>query len=59
MPKFVEMDPTVSLADQLEDDGRPVMLVNTFTVPADDADRLLAAWAGAALMKRQSGFIST
>lgn len=60
MPKFVEMDATVTLADQLESDGGPVVLVNTFTVPADDADRLLAVWAAdAALMKRQPGFIST
>ncbi len=37
-----------------------MILVNTFTVPAEDADRLLSAWAGdAALMKRQPGFIST
>lgn len=60
MPKFAEMDPTVALADQLGDDGGPVILVNTFTVPAKEADQLLAAWAGdAALMKRQPGFIST
>ena len=60
MPKFAEMDAAVTLADQLEDDGGPVILVNTFTVPVDDADRLVAAWAGdAALMKCQPGFIST
>jgi heme-degrading monooxygenase HmoA len=61
MPKFVEMDATVTLANQLDDnDGGPVILVNTFTVPAEDADRLMAAWAGdSALMKRQPGFIST
>jgi len=60
MPKFTEMDATVTLADQLKDDGGPVILVNTFTIPAEDADRLLAAWAeDAALMKRQPGFIST
>jgi len=60
MPKFAEMDVTVTLADQLEDDGGPVILVNTFTVSPEEADRLIAAWAGdAAFMKRQPGFIST
>ena len=60
MPKFAEMDAAITLADQLGDDGGPVILVNTFTVPGEDADQLLAAWAGdAALMKRQPGFIST
>ena len=60
MPNFVEMNATVTLADQLSDEGGPVILVNTFTVPAEEADRLVAAWTGdAALMKRQPGFIST
>ena len=60
MPKFAEMDMAVTLADQLEDHGGPVILVNTFTVLAEDADRLVSAWTeDAALMKRQPGFIST
>ena len=60
MPNFAEMDATVTLADQLKDEGGPVILVNTFTVPAEDADRLAAAWAvDAALMKGQPGFVST
>ncbi len=34
MIKFVEMDAAVSVGDQLkEDDGNPVVLINTFTVP--------------------------
>lgn len=54
------MDRTVTLADQLEDEGGQVVLVNTFVVPPEDADRLLAVWAtDAAIMKRQPGFIST
>ncbi|WP_235856059.1 antibiotic biosynthesis monooxygenase family protein [Mesobaculum littorinae] len=54
------MDETVTLASQLEDEGGPVVLINTFTVPPEDADALLEAWAkDAALMKRQPGFIST
>ena len=60
MPNFAEMNATVTLADQLSDEGGPVILVNTFTVRAEEADRLVAAWTGdAALMKRQPGFIST
>jgi heme-degrading monooxygenase HmoA len=60
MPNFIEMDQTVTLADQLKDQGGAVVLVNTFVVPPEDADRLLAAWAAdAAIMKRQPGFIST
>jgi heme-degrading monooxygenase HmoA len=60
MPEFAEMDATVTLADQLSDEGGPVILVNTFTVPVEDADRLVSAWAGdAAVTKRQPGFIST
>jgi heme-degrading monooxygenase HmoA len=60
MPRFVEMDRTVTLADQLKDEGGAVVLVNTFVAPPEDADRLLAAWAAdAAIMKRQPGLIST
>ncbi len=60
MPKFIEMDRTVTLTDQLKDEGGPVVLVNTFVVPPEDAYRLLAVWAAdAAIMKGQPGFIST
>lgn len=54
------MDRTVTLADQFKDEGGPVVLINTFVVPPEDADRLLAVWAAdAGIMKRQPGFIST
>ena len=57
---FAEMDPAVTIAEQLEDGGGPVVLVNTLVVPAEDADRMLAAWTrDAEVMKRQPGFIST
>jgi heme-degrading monooxygenase HmoA len=60
MPKFIEMDQTVTLADQLKDEGGPVVLINTFIVPPADADSLLAAWtADAEIMTRQPGFVST
>lgn len=60
MPNFVEMDPAVPLAAQLQDEGGSVVLINTITVAPGDADALQAAWAeDAALMKAQPGFIST
>jgi heme-degrading monooxygenase HmoA len=60
MPNFVEMDATVTLADQLKTDEGPVVLINTFVVPPRDADRFLVSWgADAAVMKAQPGFIST
>lgn len=53
------MDPSVTLADQLGDEGGPVVLINTFIVPSTDTDRFLAAWsADSAITKRQPGFIS-
>ena len=58
--KLTEMDPQVTFAEQLQQETGPVVLINTFTVAPEDADRLLAAWAeDAAFMKRQPGFIST
>ena len=43
MPRFVEMDATVTLADQLRDDTNgPVVLINTFVVLVEDADGLRA-----------------
>ena len=59
MPKFVEMDPSITLADQLAEEIGPVVLINTLVVLPSDADGLLAAWAAdASIMKRQPGFIS-
>ncbi len=58
--KLAEMDPRVSFREQLQQETGPVVLVNTFTVAPEDADRLLEVWAeDAAFMKRQPGFIST
>ena len=60
MSKFVEMGNAVTLSDQLKVEEGPVVLVNTFVVPPNDADRLLAAWTNdAGHMKAQPGFIST
>ncbi len=60
MPTFVEMDERMPLAQQIEQDAAPVVLINTFVVEGDEAERLMNAWAAdAAWMQRQPGFIST
>ena len=60
MTALVEMDEEVSIRDQLEDTGGPVILINKFTVNLDEAEQLVGAWTDdAAWMKRQPGFIST
>jgi len=57
---LAEMDDRVSFMQQLQQETGPVVLINTFTVAPEDADRLLEVWAeDAAFMKRQPGFIST
>lgn len=57
---MVEMDENVTLAAQLEEEGRrPVILINKFIVQPEDADNLLKAWAAdAAYLKQKPGFIS-
>jgi heme-degrading monooxygenase HmoA len=58
--QFTEMDDKVTIFNQIEERGGPVVLINKFTVPADDAERLVSAWASdAEWMRRQPGFIST
>lgn len=60
MIQMTEMDWHVTLSQQLGDTGGTVLLVNTFTVDADDVERFLAAWAeDAAYFKRQPGYIAT
>jgi heme-degrading monooxygenase HmoA len=60
MASLVEMDPNVTVFEQIHDNGGPVVLINKFNVNPEDVDRFLSAWAAdAAVMKRQPGFIST
>lgn len=60
MPKLVEMGQAATLGDQLKTEEGPVVLINTFVVPCEDADALIAAWGNdAGYMKAQPGFIST
>jgi heme-degrading monooxygenase HmoA len=60
MVKFAEMDAHVSLNQQLDETGGPVILINKFDVDPAEADQLLKAWEeDANYFKRQPGFIST
>jgi len=55
-----EMDEHVPYLQQLQEDDGPVVLINAFNVPPEDAHRFIAVWTDdAAFMKRQPGFIST
>jgi heme-degrading monooxygenase HmoA len=59
MLNFVEMDKSITLFDQMQDRGGPLVLINKFNVRPDEVDQLLAAWtADAALMRAQPGYIS-
>jgi heme-degrading monooxygenase HmoA len=60
MLQRVEMDTNVGLVDQLGEDAKPVVLVNTFHVAPDDVDQLLAAWTkDAQILQEKPGFVST
>ena len=55
---FKEMDRHVTLGEQMRGDAGPVILVNTFTVEPQEAEKLKDAWADdAAFFKLQPGFI--
>jgi heme-degrading monooxygenase HmoA len=57
--QLAEMDRTVTLAQQLQDPGGPVFLVNKFELNPEDVEAFLAAWADdAAYFRRQPGYIS-
>ena len=60
MIEFVETDETTPYTQQLRERTGPVVLVNTFTVPAGRAEEFLALWReDAAYFTRQPGFVST
>jgi quinol monooxygenase YgiN len=57
--RLVEMDEKVNLSTQMEEDVAPVILINKFSMKAEDVDEFLRAWATSAeIMKRQPGLIS-
>ncbi|WP_170763949.1 antibiotic biosynthesis monooxygenase family protein [Ruegeria lacuscaerulensis] len=60
MARIEELDRISTLADQMQTDEGPVVLINLFTVDAKDEAALLKAWAhDADFMKSQPGYIST
>lgn len=60
MSGFQELDNVVTLAEQMQSDGGPVVLVNLFTVDPAEEEALVKAWAhDADFMKAQPGYIST
>ncbi len=60
MVKLVEMDETVTLFEQMEQNTGPVILINKFNVKPEEIDQLQKAWAAdASYFKQQPGFIST
>jgi hypothetical protein len=45
MAKFVEMDETVTMKDQMEEEvSGPVILINKFNVEPDKIDQFLKGW---------------
>lgn len=59
MVKLVEMDESISLEKQLEEEVSPVILINKFNLDPQDVNQFLRAWASdAEIMKQQPGFIS-
>ena len=60
MVKLVEMDETVTIFTQLEQNMGPVVLINEFDVEPGEADQFIKAWAEHSVyFKQQPGFIST
>lgn len=60
MPGLKELDPIVSLSDQLQSDEGPIVLINVFSVDVAEEQALVEAWThDADFMKQQPGYIST
>ena len=60
MAKVVEMDESVSIFSQMNEDVGPVILTNKFDVNPSESDEFVKAWAEEAEnFKGQAGFIST
>ncbi|WP_027542180.1 antibiotic biosynthesis monooxygenase [Bradyrhizobium sp. WSM2254] len=60
MPQMRPLDPAFPIDRQIALETGPVVLVNVFTLDAQDEQSFLKTWQDdAAFMKRQPGFIST
>jgi heme-degrading monooxygenase HmoA len=60
MPKYENVDPNVSLLDQIQSDhSGPFVVIGTYTAPADQMENLIKGWIGVSdFMRRQPGFLS-
>ena len=57
---FKELDALVTLAEQMETDEGPIVLINLFTIAREEEEALVKAWAhDAEFMNKQPGYIST
>ena len=60
MARVVEMDGSVSIFSQMNEDVGPVILINKFDVDPSESDEFVKGWAEEAKrFKEQPGFIST
>ena len=60
MSKFVEMDDNITVFEQMNGKGGPVILINKFNVDPEETEELLKSWArDSAYFKQQPGYIST
>jgi quinol monooxygenase YgiN len=59
MVKLVEFDEKVTLAQQMDEDIGPVILINKFTVNPEEVDQFLKVFASTTeMLKQQPGYIS-
>ncbi len=60
MARILEMDESVSIFSQMNEDTGPVILINKFNVDPSESDEFVKGWAEEAnKFKEQPGFIST
>ncbi|WP_299077850.1 antibiotic biosynthesis monooxygenase family protein [uncultured Ruegeria sp.] len=60
MVRFEELNEIVALADQMQSEEGPIVLINLFEVDVKDEAALIEAWThDADFMKSQTGYIST
>ena len=60
MPTLKELDPYVTLAEQMHIIAGPIVLINVFTIDPADEDTFIKAWSQEAdFMKTQPGYIAT
>jgi hypothetical protein len=59
MARLAELDEHVTFSEQIEENVRPIVLINRFDVKPEEADQFIRAWQKDAIyFKGQPGFIS-